>query len=245
MQFYIAVSIIALYLSGINRIKFRKKANEMLLSLRNLKQTRMENRKLQRILDELDQDILRLFKFLDQFPNEELNKKPSNDAWSVNQIIFHLMLSEQSSVAYVQRRISNSKGTFKKAGAASRLRALLLSTSMRQPLKLKAPEIDSVGIPEKSNFHYLKSRWLNQRKAMRDTLFAFENAVLDGETFKHPVAGVMDIWGMLSFFESHIQRHEKQIKKTLRIVEDFPVNPAQHSLGVQEAEQFDKGSENL
>lgn len=80
---------------------------------------------------------------------------------------------------------------------------------------------------------------MNQRKAMRDTLLCFDGSILDGETFKHPVAGVMDIWGMLSFFESHIQRHEKQIKKTLRIVEDFPVNPEQHSLGEDEAKQFD------
>ena len=202
----------------------------------------MENRKLTLILDELDQDIARLFKYLGQFPNEELNKKPGPDAWSVNQIIFHLMLSEQSSISHVKRRLSNSKGKIKKAGAASRLRALLLSTSMRQPLKLTAPEVDSVGIPEKSNFYYLKNRWLNQRKSLRETLLSFDAVVLDGETFKHPVAGVMDIWGMLSFFESHVQRHEKQIRKTLRIVEDFPVNPKEHSLDEHEADQFETGA---
>jgi hypothetical protein len=113
---------------------------------------------------------------------------------------------------------------------------------MRQPLKLTAPEIDSLGIPEKSNFHYLKTRWLAQRKSLRETLLSFDGAVLDGETFKHPVAGVMDIWGMLSFFESHIHRHEKQIRKTLRIVEDFPVNPEEHSLDEHEARKIDVNS---
>ncbi|MFZ4543156.1 MAG: DinB family protein [Saprospiraceae bacterium] len=195
----------------------------------------MENRKLTNILAGLDKDILRIFKFLDQFPNEELNKKPSPDAWSVNQIIFHLILSEQSSIGYVKRRLSNSKGKISKAGAASRLRALLLTTSMKQPIKLKAPEIDSVGIPEKSNFYYLKNKWFAQRKALRDTLDDLNEEILDCETFKHPVAGMMDIWGMLHFFEAHIKRHEKQIKKTIRIVEDFPVNPEEHTMDEQEA----------
>lgn len=182
----------------------------------------MPRKRLNKVLDELDKALFELFKFLDQFGNDELNRKPDENAWSVNQIINHLILSEETSLAFVKKKVGHHRGPIKKANAASRLRALLLSTSMKQPFKLTAPENASTGIPEKSNFFLLKEKWWVSRKALREYLNEIDTDFYDADVFKHPVAGVMDLWGMLHFFETHIQRHEKQMKKTLRIVEELP-----------------------
>jgi uncharacterized damage-inducible protein DinB len=181
----------------------------------------MVRQNLTKVLDEIDLELKGVLNYLSQYSNNELNKKPSADAWSVNQILYHLILSEEGSLAFIKKKIQHQQGPIKKGGAASRLRALLLSTSLKQPFKLTAPEPVSADLPEESDFEALKKRWLDSRVELRAYLSSIDQSFLEAEVYKHPVAGKMDIWGMLSFFESHVLRHEKQIRKTIRSVEDY------------------------
>ncbi len=176
---------------------------------------------LTKILDELDAELKAVLNYLSQFSNEEMNLKPAPDAWSVAQILQHLILSEEISLNYIKKKIQYHQGDIKKGGAASRLRALLLSTSLKQPFKLTAPEAVSKNLPINSDFEELKKLWLINRAQLRNYLNSIDAAFLDAEIYKHPVAGKMDVWGMLSFFEAHVQRHEKQVRKTIRTVEEI------------------------
>lgn len=182
----------------------------------------MSRNNLSKVLNELDKELTDLFAYVKQFSDKELNTKPSPDAWSVNQIIQHLIISEQAALAHIKKKITYANGNLKKASAASRLRALLLSTSMRQPLKLTAPDNSVVGMEEFVDLKTLKNRWTEARTALCSYLNEIEEEFLDAELYKHPVVGIMDIWGMLNFFQTHMERHEKQIKKTIRIVEEMP-----------------------
>jgi hypothetical protein len=182
----------------------------------------MSRNNLSKVLNELDKELTDLFAYIKQFSDKELNTKPSPDAWSVNQIIQHLIISEQAALAHIKKKISYANGNLKKASAASRLRALLLSTSMRQPLKLTAPDNSIAGMEDTAELATLKNKWWQARTELRDYLNEINDDFLDAELYKHPVVGIMDIWGMLNFFQTHTERHEKQIRKTIRIVEELP-----------------------
>jgi hypothetical protein len=182
----------------------------------------MSRNNLSKVLNELDKEMHDLFAYVKQFSDKELNTKPSPDAWSVNQVIQHLIIGEQAALAHVKKKITYSNGNIKKASAASRLRALLLSTSMRQPLKLTAPANSIVGMEDLADFKVLKNKWIEARLELRTYLNEINEDFLDAELYKHPVVGIMDIWGMLNFFQTHTERHEKQIRKTIRIVEELP-----------------------
>lgn len=184
----------------------------------------MLRQNLNKVLDEIDEDLKNVLTFLSQFSNEELNKKPAPDVWSVNEIVQHLILSEEQSLNFVKKKVQLHKGPIPKANPTSRLRALVLSTSMKQPIHLKAPEIVTKDFVENTNFKDLKDNWLALRKHMREYLTSIDSAFLYADFYKHPVVGKMDIWGMLNFFSTHLIRHEKQIKKTIRLVEDIPIN---------------------
>lgn len=184
----------------------------------------MLRQNLTKVLDEIDENLKDIFIYLGQFSNDELNKKPAPEAWSINEIIQHLLLSEEQSLNYVKKKIQLHQGPIPKANPTSRLRALVLSTSMKQPIKLTAPENSTKGIVENTDFNELKERWLAFRKHLRAYLTSIDAAFLSADFYKHPVVGKMDVWGMLNFFETHLTRHEKQMKKTIRVVEEVPAS---------------------
>lgn len=170
-------------------------------------------------LNFLDAELQALLTFLAQYTDDELNKKPSENAWSVNQVLQHIMIGERGALEYLKKKTTNWKGEIKKASATSRLRAILIATALSQPLKIKAPEIATVGMLDEVEFSKIKEDWLTHRSELRKYLLSLDAALLDADCYKHPVAGKMDAWGMLDFFKSHFQRHEKQIRRTIQAVE--------------------------
>jgi hypothetical protein len=174
----------------------------------------VSNQKLGDYFDRLDYCLNDLFSFLRPYHNEDLNRKPDPKSWSILQIIHHLILSEESAVANIKRRLEKSSYNIQKASATSKLRAMVLVSSLKQPLKLTAPPIVSDPIPDESSLEEVKGLWLEKREELKRFLANLSDETLESECFKHPVIGLMDIWGMLEFFEVHFQRHYKQINKT-------------------------------
>ena len=172
------------------------------------------NPKLKAYFERFDEELETLFSFIKAYSEDELNKKPSEKAWSVVQIMYHLMLSEEGALSYVKKKLTIGRDHIKKAGATSKLRAIVLVSSMKQPIKLTAPTYASENIPAYASIEEIRNQWLNQRNELYAFLTNQPSELFDYECYKHPVTGVMDIWGMLDFFEAHFQRHFKQIHKT-------------------------------
>ena len=61
----------------------------------------------QKKLDHLDQKLASLLRDLEKYSEEELQKSPQPGAWSVIQVLSHLMLSEKLSQAYVKKKLSH------------------------------------------------------------------------------------------------------------------------------------------
>ena len=169
-------------------------------------------------LNALDQRISDLLFSLKPIPSDKLNIRPKENEWSVLQIVHHLILAEEGSLKYLKKKLSfNPK--LNKVSLSSKLRLKLLTTWAYTPVKFKAPDaISGEALPAQSTLEEVSNRWKIVRADMRAFLNKLPDDILDKEVYKHPFAGKLSLEGMLIFFEAHLDRHEKQIRRTLKLV---------------------------
>ena len=169
----------------------------------------------QTALDQLDAKLDKLVNLLNDLSHQQLNARPEPGAWSVLQVMQHVMLAEKLSVGYVQKKTSNPKA-LKRSGIANRLRQAILKIFLSLSFKFKAPGIVSEDqFPAEADFDEVVKNWKQVRNDLARLLSGIRPEWKDKELFKHALAGRMTIDGMLLFFESHFDRHLKQIENTV------------------------------
>ncbi len=184
-----------------------------------MSQTASINAKLDLQLKVLDEKLIKLLKTLKVYNEDQLNRKPNENAWSVIQVMHHLMMSEDGSLKYVKKKLSFNP-ELKNAGVKSAARELFLNTYLNSPLKWKAPEaISGDNLPTHDTFWKTAQKWKNQRIELREYLETIPDELLKKEIYKHPFVGRISITGMLRFFDRHFYRHNKQIN---RIIKNYP-----------------------
>ncbi|MEL6637939.1 MAG: DinB family protein [Bacteroidota bacterium] len=173
------------------------------------------NPQLRRQLDALNADLRDLLKELKKYPESDLNRVPKPGAWTVLQVMHHLMLAERGSHQYVVKKLSFDP-ELKNKSLASRFRILLLDTYLRSPLKYKAPEaIGDKHLPAISSFWEVAKTWEGQREELAAYLAQLPTNYAHKEIYKHPFVGRLTLGQMLRFFQSHFNRHRKQIRRAL------------------------------
>ena len=65
-------------------------------------------------------------------------RQPSEEAWSISQVIQHLAQADELSVDYIAKKMQGGDEV-PRAGLGAAFRALLLETVLASPLKFKAP----------------------------------------------------------------------------------------------------------
>jgi uncharacterized damage-inducible protein DinB len=174
-----------------------------------------ESKKLLTFFEVFEAELNELFGLLQRYSEEELNHRPNVKTWSAMQIVQHLMLAERSSFLQIKKKLATNREQYKKASKTSKLRAIVLATSLKQPIKLPAPAIHTKDIVDFLTLAAAQQQWLLHRNELYHFLAALSEEDLEREVFKHPVIGIMDVWGMLDYFEAHFLRHAKQINKIL------------------------------
>lgn len=170
-------------------------------------------------LDRLNKKLVLLFGDLQHYSDATLNKRPSQDAWSVLEVMQHLYLSEKQSLTSVEQEIEKQT-VFAKAGIADSFRAMALSTVLSLPIKYKAPfSINREAFISDPTFWEVAKDWKNERSRLKHFLNSLPNDFLSKSIYKHPSSGLMTLSGMLAFYESHFNRHLKQIHKTLKAID--------------------------
>jgi len=169
-------------------------------------------------LNNLDNLVTDLLFSLKPYTEEKLNAKPNDTAWSTLQICHHLILAEQGSLNYLKKKLSfNPK--LKKSSLGTRMRQKLMTTYLSTPMKVKAPKgVGDEFLPTHSSLEQVTIQWKSLRADLRSYLFKLPDDIFEKEVYKHPFAGRLSIEGMLAFLEGHLKRHEKQIRKTLKMV---------------------------
>lgn len=173
------------------------------------------NNKTSVYFDKIDRKLQQLLDELKQYSDEKLNHKPTPESWSVLQVMHHLMLAENLSGKYVQKKLSFNP-ELKNTNLGTAWRMLVLRSYNYLPLKLKAPKnVGSENLPETSGFEQTAEKWLTQRQELRAFLSTLPDEIFKKEVYKHPIAGRLNLDGMLQFFEGHFDRHRKQINRIL------------------------------
>ncbi|MEQ1744154.1 MAG: DinB family protein [Saprospiraceae bacterium] len=144
-----------------------------------------------------------------------LNSRPSNGGWSVVQVMHHLIVSEELSHRYVQKKLSfNPK--LKNAGLIEWLRERALWFYLNVPIKFRAPAIvGDENLPENATLAETRERWLKARAAWASFFENLPPELASKVVYRHPIAGRLGWSGLITFFTTHFDRHQKQIHRTL------------------------------
>lgn len=127
----------------------------------------------------------------------------------------HLILTEELSLQYVRKKLSFDP-KLEKVDFSTMIKQLLLRFYLNVPIKFKAP--DAVGDQSLPGFTTLadtRSRWMKVRQEWTQFLEQMPAELEDKAVYKHPLAGRLGWTGMLAFFQYHLERHEKQIRRTM------------------------------
>ncbi len=144
---------------------------------------------------------------------EKLNKPPEKDKWSIAQIYQHLIISEKLSVMYINKKLHYKTG-IQNTNIASAFRLQLLKLAFNLPFTLKAPE-NVAKLPEQSTLTEIIDEWEKVRVDLRKIIEELPAEFLSGNIFKHPLAGKMNLYHSLEFFNFHVSHHRKQIERLL------------------------------
>jgi hypothetical protein len=173
------------------------------------------NKHLKYRFDKLENEKARLMKSLAALPDEVLSRDPTVGQWSINQILMHLLTSEQLTLAYLKKK-SQGLDLLADSGAFESLKMSILRISQRFTfLKYKAPEVLVANTPEAVGLPDLKSLWDKSRIDLRDFLENIQDKDLHKLVYKHPVAGLFNIIQCLIFLNEHFLHHLPQIKRLM------------------------------
>ena len=151
----------------------------------------------------------RVLNNLVDYSTEELNYKPSENEWSISQVIEHLIESETGTNKYVNYKLKNIDEQ-PKAGLKSYLSSRALNKNMKSDKKFKVPTLFSE--PEIGNdYNQLKEKWDNSRMFLIKTVETFPAEKMNRAIFKHTAAGLLNINQTLSFLINHLNHHIPQI----------------------------------
>lgn len=145
-----------------------------------------------------------------------LSQAPKPGAWSVLQVMQHLIQTENGSMAYIAKKL-HYKTRIPKAGIGTHLRAGLAIVYMRIPIKVKAPAIVA-NISDVRDPKVVQQEWDEVRQHLNSCLEHFPPEYLDHAVLKHAFAGKITMAHTLRFFIEHQKRHTRQIHRTLSLV---------------------------
>lgn len=161
------------------------------------------------------EEIDALLRELAAFGDERLRQKPSDNAWSAMQTLYHLVLVEENSLKYIQKKL-NYQSVFEKTGMMAWFRSLLLRVSLLSPIKFKAPKV--VGeehFPDSGSLAEIQSRWQHTRAEWRMFFEKMPKELLDKVVYKHIYAGRLNWLQTINFLRLHFKRHRSQIRRAL------------------------------
>lgn len=171
--------------------------------------------KLQQCFDLAEKHRNELIKSLQSYSEETLNRLPAPEKWSPIQVMHHLILSETNTINYLRKKMMGVASA-RKAGFSAKIRIWLtklwLATSF---LKRKAPPAIA-NVPDAATFTDTVTLWNNTRSQLKAILDELPQGAAERELFRHPVAGMFNLYQMIEFLDAHFRHHEVQIQKALK-----------------------------
>ncbi|HEY7480835.1 MAG TPA: DinB family protein [Gemmatimonadales bacterium] len=139
---------------------------------------------------------------------EELLHRPGAGAWSILDVIEHLVRVEEAILSRVRKRDPRTWGE----AARARVRLALVSIlfvcrgRLRVPTQAVVP-LGGVTLTD------LAARWETSQDAMRRTLDGFGPADYSRPLMRHPILGLLTPVETLTFLVRHIAHHRRQVAR--------------------------------
>jgi uncharacterized damage-inducible protein DinB len=172
------------------------------------------NTRLEQLFDDLEVQREELLHELKPLSAEALQKHPA-EKWSIAQVLAHLIVSEQLSIAYLNKKMLGIESTVN-TGLKEEFKMIALIISQRLPFKFKAPRMVVDKTPVYENIDQLITVWETTRSELKMVLEKFQDNQMKRKIYKHPVAGMLNIQQALRFFGEHIAHHTPQVKNLLK-----------------------------
>jgi len=165
----------------------------------------------------IETELNKLFESLSGIPFDVLDKSPAPGAWSVMEVMQHMMVVEKNSLAYVKKKTS-FPASLLNARFNGFFNNLKLYIFLYLPVKVKAPPVVNESQFEQDlSFEELMENWRATRVELMDFLEAVPEEWHNKLAYRHTFAGRLTLDGMLIFFKEHFARHIKQINRTLKV----------------------------
>lgn len=183
---------------------------------------RRQSARIEKRIRNLEKTHRHLIDFIADLPEEMYHHQISPSKWSIAQAANHVYLSEQLSLAYLKKKMSDLK-SIPSYHPKSWVFLMALKLSIKSPIRFKAPLAINMwkDQPIRSQLD-LDQNW----STLREELFAFirTHAQEYGShlVYRHPFTGRMTMSHMLIFLNDHMKHHFKQIN---RIYRQLPQRP--------------------
>jgi hypothetical protein len=139
--------------------------------------------------------------------SEKLNHKNEASGWSILQILEHVVLVEEKSVANAIYKLSSPK-ELKPVSLFVEVRLLIVRVTFLFGIKFKSPKEVAPG--DEISFLDLVNRWEIARIKLQE-LSPNALQLLSLGIFKHPVIGYLNYKQMVQFLDMHFHHHLAQV----------------------------------
>jgi len=168
----------------------------------------------------LNDKFSQLQELLSIAPPYQIHTQPNPNAWSVIQVIQHLYAAEGGTYLYLQKKLQGIHSELPKVNWKSAFREFKLITYLNIPLRWPAPKVvNPVKLEITTDLDELMTDWQNVREDLFQLMSNLDDSLWQKQIQRHPLVGRISLKGTLNFTEVHFDRHFKQIKRTIGLVE--------------------------
>ncbi|MBY0223587.1 DinB family protein [Sporosarcina aquimarina] len=136
--------------------------------------------------------------------DEDINRKPSDNEWSIKQVLEHLYLMESGVIKTIQAQLTS--------GEQKDVADKPIELTVNRSTKVQAPEF-ATATEESATLEELKAKLNATHSTLREFAESTSDAQLEEKSYPHPVFGEMNLKQWIPFIGYHELRHIDQIKE--------------------------------
>lgn len=151
----------------------------------------------------------RLLEELRGLASEDLARRPAEGAWSINEVVEHLVIAEELSLRLLEKEAPAERGN----ALRSTFRIHLIRAVFRYlSVRIKAPSTRLLPSGTAS-LDELAARWGEARCRLAGYLGGLTADTARARPFRHPLAGWITPAQWVDFIGSHVLHHQGQIAR--------------------------------
>ncbi|MFZ3577380.1 DinB family protein [Virgibacillus sp. DJP39] len=143
-----------------------------------------------------------LYNEVNGLSDEQLNKRPADDQWSIKQIMEHLFLMEGAITKTIIEKLED--------GEEVNAELKPIEASLNRTIKVQAPEF-AIPNDDFATLEELKLKLTATHQGLIKVSETADEKQLESKGFPHPVFGQMSLKQWIPFIAYHEKRHTLQI----------------------------------